>query len=228
MNGLNDLIARHEAMLTSDRRPRFVLRAIPENLEAIRITKSREEARWIADRMIQLDIFAPGLKNYDLLPDADRGNFYYFFMGEADSPISFVKMLENGVFIYGAPAYTPIGFDIYPEMLLAYIVDFLSACSDLYRHSNYQAAFRVQIELQNVEGLSAKISQRTEWHPIAPAQLLIQEDVAIAEVFPSPGAIRVEQVRRLLNRFFSQIGLSGRSEDAPLPRDFESQLLRLR
>jgi hypothetical protein len=227
MNDIERQIANQEAMLTKDRQPRFILRAIPRSPKAVLVSRTKDEALWIADRIVQVDIFAPGLKNYDLIPNIDHGDYYYYFMGDADSPISFVKILSSGILIYGAPAFTPIGFDVYPEMILAYIPDFLSLCKDMYGHLQYKDAIQIQLGLNNVAGIFAKISRPAEWRPIVPAQIKIHDNIILAEIFQSAQTVAVAQVRRLLNRFFSAIGLPGRYDDTPLPRDFENQFLKL-
>jgi len=227
MNGSDDLIARHEAILAAQRRPRFVLRAVPEDVSQIHLQRTREEALWIADRIVQLNIFAPGLKNYDLIPGISHGDYYYFFMGEIDDPISSLRILGDGALVYSAPGFTPIGFDVYPEMIFAYILDFLSFCFDFYRHYGYELPFRLEIQLTNAAGVPARISQPGEWHPMPANLFRIAQDVSIDDVIPSVATFNRQRIQILLNRFFGRIGLPGRSDDANLPQFFLARLERL-
>jgi hypothetical protein len=223
---MTDLIAQHETILAAQRRPRFVLRAVPDP-GRIRLQRTREEALWIADRIVRLDIFAPGLKNYDLIPGIEHGDYYYFFMGEIDNPISSLRILGDGTLVYSAPAFTPVGFDVYPEMVLAYIVDFLSLCFDFYRQFNYAEPFKIEVQLINVAGVTARISQPGDWYP-TPANLFrIERDVSVNDVIPSINNFNRQRIQILLNRFFGRAGLPGRGDDANLPQSFLARLARL-
>ena len=225
MNGHDDLIARHETILATQRRPRFILRATPTELNSIRLTRTRDEARWIADQIVQLEIFGPGLKNYDLIPTIAHGDYYYFFMGETDNPISYAKILNNGTFEYSAPAFTPIGFDVYPEMVFGYFLDFLGFSRALLRRFGYAAAFSVSIDLRNVGGVAARISNPSDWRPIAPNLITIPADVSVSESFIA-NQIDTNRLRWVLNRFISAVGISGHSQDTVLPGDWDARLNR--
>jgi len=217
----------HEAIVRGDSRPWFLLRAITEPSDAIRVPRMTSISNWLTKRIIHLDIFASGVKNYHLLPEGMGVNYYYYFMGEPGGPISFVKILPDASVLYGAPAFTPIGMDIYPEMLVPYLIDFTMFCRDLYGILQYKQGLKIQIALIHVGGRLRKVSNISEWRPIPPALVEIRDDVLIEENLDFANeADTGPALRRCLNRFLMQVGFP-RQEDSPLPPAVERKLSRL-
>lgn len=198
--------------------PYFLLRVRPRVPLAPPLDRTRGVAEWITERVIGLRIFAPGLKNYHLLPEGSRAPYYYFFMGEVTSPVSQIRIYDSGEVFYSAPGYTPgqPGL-VYPEMLLAYFEDFLDFCQDLYRFRGYSGEVSIEIALLNANGLPRRLSQRALWRPTPPHDYTIAEDLEFGQNIATPTELDSRHLLPTLNRFFRAAGIPREYDDSPLP-----------
>lgn len=207
-----------EVLSSIPKSPCFLLRARPEVPLSPPLDRTRAVADWITERVINLRIFAPGLKNYHLLPEGRGANFYYFFMGEPSSPISQIRIYETGDIFYSAPGYTPGQPGIvYPEMLLAYFDDFLEFSRDFFVFRNYSQSGVVGISLLNVRGLPRRLSQRALWRPTPQHDFLLAADLHFEQAVATPADLDSGHLLPTMNRFFRTAGIPRDYDDSPLP-----------
>ncbi|MFH1368328.1 MAG: hypothetical protein ABII64_04290 [Elusimicrobiota bacterium] len=195
--------------------PWLIFSTIPNNEIEIPYN-NKAFSTWLSNEVIGLNFFAPGVKSYRLLPEGYSADFFYYYMGDSDRPISFIKLLKNGMVVCGVPAFSPLDTSevVRPEFVLGYCGDFCSIAKLIYKKINYSEKIEVVLALKNVAEKMIVVSN-IELATKANRSYYFKEDsIDITYPVSNRDNLNCDSLKVPINRFLTKCGIQRFDEDA--------------